>query len=138
MEDLLKFRDWALEKYHYSTVGALDSYFMLLENRALDTGVHIKMKEQDIQAKILSKLRDMDHYSINVVVASRGGVSDIISCDNTGRFWSIEVKQPGERPRKLQDWNLNEVAKRKGVAFWCDSYDDFLVKFNNNAVVKTY
>ena len=135
MEDLLKFRDWAIRLSHYQTTDALDRYFMLLENRALDG--EEKMKEQDIQAKILTKLRDEGHYSINVIVASKGGVSDVISCDPQGRFWSVEVKKPGEKPRKLQLWNLEQVKKRGGIAFWCDSYDDFLVKFNNNTAVKT-
>ena len=135
MEDLLKFRDWAIEKYHYQTVGALNNYFMLLENRALDNPEMEKMKEQDIQAKILKKLAAEGHYAVNVVVASRGGVSDIISCGPTGQFWSIEVKKPGEEPRKLQFWNLNQVAKNNGVAFWCDSYEDFLVKYNNSTII---
>lgn len=135
MEELIKFRKWAIEKHHYTTVDALNRYFTLLENRSLDSGSTEKMKEQGIQGDILAKLRAEDFYAINVIVASKGGVSDIIACDSTGRFWSIEVKRPGEEPRKLQSWNLDQVTKRGGVAFWCDSYDDFLVKYNNAAVV---
>ena len=118
MEELLKYRERVLELHDYSAIRSLDRHFKYLENRSLDTGEHIKMKEQDIQARILKKLTDEGHYSINVVVASRGGVSDIVSCGPDGRFWSIEVKKPGERPRKLQEWNLEQVRKRKGVAFW--------------------
>jgi len=135
MEELLKFREWAIEKCHYQTTDALIRYFMLLENNALDG--EEKMKEQGIQGKILTTLRANNHYSVNVIVASRGGVSDIISCDPQGRFWSVEVKKPGEKPRKLQSWNLAEVKKRNGIAFWCDSYDDFLVKYNNCAIVQS-
>ena len=135
MEELINFRKWALDKHHYHATEMLDNYFLLLENRSLDSRNTIKMKEQGIQAKILDKLRDMGHYSVNVIVASRGGVSDIISCDTKGRFWSIEVKKPGEKPRKLQTWNLDQVTKRGGIAFYCDSYDDFLVKYNNASIV---
>jgi hypothetical protein len=137
MYELLKFRRWALERHHYHTIEALDRYFMLLENRALDDRSVVKMKEQDIQGKILKKLAELGHYSINVIVASKGGVSDIISCSSTGQFWSIEVKKPGEEPRKLQYWNLEQVKKRGGIAFWCDSYDSFLVKYHDCAIIES-
>ena len=93
------------------------------------------MKEQGIQGKILTELRKKGHYSIKVIVASKGGVSDIISCSPTGQFWSIEVKKPGKKPSKLQYWNLKQVKKRGGIAFWCNSYNIFLVKYNNSTII---
>ncbi len=135
MNELLKFREWALKLHHYQTINALDRYFMLLKNIALDSGSKEIMKEQGIQAKILAKLRKEDHYAINVIVASKGGVSDIISCDSTGRFWSIEVKRPKEKPSKLQLWNLQQVELHGGIAFWCDSYDSFLIKYKDSTIV---
>jgi hypothetical protein len=93
------------------------------------------MKEQDIQGKIIRKLAELGHYSVNVITASKSGVSDILSCGPTGQFWSIEVKKPGEEPRKLQYWNLDQVTMRGGISFWCDSYESFLVKYNNSTVV---
>jgi Holliday junction resolvase len=95
------------------------------------------MKEQDIQTKILNKLDKLGHYSIKVIVASKSGVLDIVSCSPTGRFWSIEVKKPGEEPSKLQSWNIKQVLKCNGIAFWCDSYEDFLKKFNNFTIIET-
>lgn len=92
------------------------------------------MKEQDIQAKILAKLLKEGHWSINVMSASRAGIPDIISCSPAGKFWAIEVKKPGEKPTKLQLYNIKEFAHRGAIAFWCDSYADFLEKFNNPPV----
>ena len=94
------------------------------------------MKEQGIQAKIIKFLKAQGHYSINVITASRSGVSDIISCSPIGGFWSVEVKKPGEKPSKLQEWNLRQVSERNGTAFWADSYGDFLVKYNKAAILK--
>ena len=93
------------------------------------------MKEQDIQAKIINFLKTQGHYTIKVISASKAGISDIVSCSPTGRFWSVEVKKPGEEPSKLQLWNLEQVKQREGIAFWCDSYEDFLVKYNYCAVL---
>lgn len=87
------------------------------------------MKEQGIQAKIIKKLEKEDHVAINLITASKSGFSDIISCGPTGRFWSIEVKKPGERPSRIQYHRLSQFSKREAVAFWCDSYDSFLIQF---------
>ncbi len=139
MNELLKFREWALKLHHYQTINALDRYFMLLENKALDNPEVEKMKEQGLQAKILNKLKAEGHHAINIIVASKGGVGDIVSCGPTGQFWMIEVKKPkaegGKEPRKLQYWNLKQVKKRGGISFWCNSYDDFLIKYKNSAIV---
>ena len=95
------------------------------------------MKEQSIQAKIIKKLEKEGHVAINLITASKSGFSDIISCGPTGRFWSIEVKKPGERPSRLQYHRLSQFSKREAVAFWCDSYESFLVQFNNCTIIET-
>ncbi len=93
------------------------------------------MKEQDIQTKILDYLKAKGHYAIKIIVASKAGVCDIVSCSSTGRFWSIEVKKPGEKPSRLQLFNIEYVLNRNGIAFWCDSYEDFLVKYKDSAIL---
>ena len=93
------------------------------------------MKEQTIQGKIITYLEKQGFYVINVITASKNGVNDLIACSPTGRFWSIEVKKPGEEPSKLQFYNIDEVEERGGVAFWCDSFQSFLMKYKNSTVV---
>jgi len=95
------------------------------------------MKEQSIQARIIKRLEKAGHVAINLITASKSGFSDIISCGPTGRFWSIEVKKPGEEPSRLQYHRLSQFKKREAVAFWCDSYDDFLIQFDNCTVLET-
>lgn len=97
------------------------------------------MKEQDLQAKIIKKLEKEGHVAINLITASKSGFSDIISCGPTGRFWSIEVKKPGENeePTRLQYYRLSQFSKREAIAFWCDSYDSFLIQFNDCTILET-
>lgn len=95
------------------------------------------MKEQSIQAKIIKKLEAEGFIAINLITASKSGFSDIIACSAIGRFWSIEVKKPGEKPSRLQYHRLSQFQKREAVAFWCDSYDNFLEQFNNRTIVET-
>ena len=96
------------------------------------------MKEQDIQAKIIKKLEAEGFVAINLIVASKSGYSDILACKPPhGRFWSIEVKKPGERPSRIQYYRLSQLRKRGAIAFWCDSYDMFLVEFNNCTILET-
>jgi hypothetical protein len=93
------------------------------------------MREQQIQKRILDKLYSEGFYAIKVISANRAGVVDIHACSPTGKYWSIEVKKPGEKPSRLQSWNLDQVTKRGGVAFWCDSYNDFLKQYNDCTIV---
>ncbi len=99
----------------------------------------MKLKEQDLQARIIKRLEKGGHAAINLITASKAGFSDIISCGPTGRFWSIEVKKPGEdeEPTRLQYYRLSQFRKREAVAFWCDSYDSFLVQFNDCTIIET-
>ena len=83
------------------------------------------MKEQKIQGKIIKSLETKGHVAINLITASKSGFSDIISCAPNGRFWSIEVKKPGEEPSKLQHYRLNKFRKNNAIAFWCNSVEMF-------------
>ena len=95
------------------------------------------MKEQTIQKQILDKLEALGHYNIKIITGNRAGQSDIISCSPTGRFWAIEVKKPGEVPSDLQWDHIRQVQACNGIAFYCDSLDDFLFKYKKCAVFET-
>lgn len=92
------------------------------------------MREQSVQKKCIDHMEANGHSAINLITASKAGYSDIISCGPTGRFWSVEVKKPGERPRRLQYHRLSQFKKREAVAFWCDSFESFLVQFNEATI----
>jgi Holliday junction resolvase len=74
------------------------------------------MSEQALQTKILKWLKDQGHYVFKTVVCNRNGVPDIVGCTNSGHFFAIEVKWGANKPSKLQEWNIQEIRKRGGIA----------------------
>ena len=80
--------------------------------------------EQRLQTKIMTWLKTNGYYAVKVVVAGKKGVPDIIGCSPTGQFYAIEVKFGSNKTSKLQDWNIAEISKRKGVAIVAYSLDD--------------
>lgn len=51
------------------------------------------------------------------------GVPDLIICD-AGRFISIEIKKPGEKPTAIQEQRLKEIASAGGLTTWVTSLDE--------------
>lgn len=80
--------------------------------------------EQIIQRSIILHLESRDWYVVKVVSASRAGIPDLICCTPKGVFVGIEVKKEYNKPSKLQEHNLGEIRKRKGVAFSCRSLEE--------------
>lgn len=52
------------------------------------------------------------------------GLGDIIGMFDDGKFFAIEVKQPGEKPTKEQYSFIKLVNECGGVAFWTDTASD--------------
>ena len=95
------------------------------------------MKEQSIQKKIITKLEADGHEVVKVITANKSGIADILTCSPAGKFWCIEVKRPGFKPSELQWDFIRRVQDRNGIAFYADSYDDFLIKYNKCTVSQT-
>lgn len=86
------------------------------------------MSEQKVQAKILKWLKSNNYYVFKTVVCNRNGIPDIIGCTPEGRFFAIEVKFGANKASKLQEWNIQEIKQRGGIAFVAYSLDE--VKLN--------
>lgn len=56
------------------------------------------------------------------------GVSDIIACTPCGRFVAVEVKTGRDRVRPEQEWFLQDVQKRGGIAIVCYNTIDALLE----------
>lgn len=82
------------------------------------------MSEQKIQKQILDYLKAEGYYSIKTIVSNRKGVPDIIACSPGGTFVAIEVKFGSNKASKLQEWNIQEINKRGGLAFVAYSLDE--------------
>ena len=88
--------------------------------------------EQQIQSKVIKYLESLGAYVVKVITANHSGVPDIHACIN-GRWISIEMKKPGEKPDPLQLFHLQMIQKAGGLATWATSLDqvqDFLAQHN--------
>jgi len=95
------------------------------------------MKEQAIQAKVLKFLEKQGFITAKVISANKAGILDIIACEDTGRYWEIEAKTPVGKASKLQEHRVKQILANGGVSFIFYGYNDFLVKFNDCAIIET-
>jgi hypothetical protein len=51
---------------------------------------------------------------------------DFLCCIN-GRFVGIETKASGKKPTPRQEQCMAAIKAAGGAAFWCDSYEGFLL-----------
>lgn len=94
------------------------------------------MLEQAIQKKIISYLESIGWYVVKVIQANRRGVPDIIACDSKGTFWGIEVKRKGNKPTKLQLYNLDQINFRGGksmVAYSVEEVKKEVTKYDSTS-----
>ena len=62
----------------------------------------------------------------NRVTIGFPGLSDLIGCTSEGRFFAIEVKMPGEKPRQIQLDFIEAMKKSGALAGWCTSVEGAL------------
>ena len=67
------------------------------------------MTEQQIQSKLIKKLESDGYYVIKT------GIPDLIAIPKNSDVEFIEVKRPGQKPRPLQVYRINEI-KKHGVS----------------------
>ena len=82
------------------------------------------MGESAIQAKIRSLLESWGAtvYKQQASLYTTNGAPDLVACYR-GRFLAIEVKQPGEEPRKIQLHRQKQIRKSGGICEVCDSVE---------------
>jgi len=88
------------------------------------------MREQDVQKKLVKYLEGLGAYTVNVIIASKSGVPDILCCYR-GTFIGIEVKRPQNKNNvsKVQRVNLDwiiDAGGLAGVAWDIDSLEEIL------------
>lgn len=62
------------------------------------------------------------------------GVPDILTCIR-GTFVGIEVKQPGEKPTKIQKYQMDQINKSGGVAFAATSLEQVRMELRDRGVI---
>ena len=92
-------------------------------------------KEADIKKSIIEYLKIRKNLVIpqrtiglktenGYIPAMRRGVSDIIGCTPTGKFFAIEVKTEKGRPTQEQLDFLVDVQRHEGIVFIARSVND--------------
>jgi len=92
------------------------------------------VKESNIVNKILHYLEDQQHmwcFKVHGGAFQTKGVPDIVGCYK-GQFYALEVKRPGEKTTKLQDYQMEQIEKAQGktkVVTSLDEVKEFLKGF---------
>ena len=73
--------------------------------------------EAKVKKKVVAQLKDMGAYYFYPVTGGYGqsGVPDVVGCYK-GIFFGIECKAGSNKPTPLQDKNLTDIRKQKGIA----------------------
>lgn len=67
------------------------------------------MKEQQIQAKKIKELEDKGYYVIKLINTNKNGIPDLIAIPPGSDVLFVEVKTPGGRISKLQEYRIEEL-----------------------------
>lgn len=68
--------------------------------------------EQQIQSKRIKELEELGYYVIKLVVTNKNGIPDIIALHPTKGVLFSEVKRPGHKPTKLQEYRHKELRDK--------------------------
>ena len=67
------------------------------------------MTEQQIQSKRIKELEAQGYYVIKLIRTNKNGIPDLLAIPpNSGVLFS-EVKRPGQKPSKLQEYRMKEL-----------------------------
>mgnify|MGYP003630326766 CR=1 FL=1 len=94
------------------------------------------MSESKVQANILKWLKAEGHWVFKTVVCNRSGIPDVVGCTTWGQFFAIEVKFGYNKASKLQDWNISEIKKVRGIAFVAYNLETVIKEFSNANVTR--
>jgi hypothetical protein len=69
------------------------------------------MKEQQIQAKKIKELEAQGYYVIKLTTTNKNGIPDLIAIPPNSDVLFVEVKAPGGKMSKLQEFRKKELEK---------------------------
>ena len=79
--------------------------------------------ERRLQRRISKELDKSGWLVLKLGVVSIAGFPDLLAMKAPGRISFIEVKAPGQEPRKLQMYWLRRLHAMGFDSRWCDSID---------------
>lgn len=84
------------------------------------------MKEPTVKFKLMQALRSLDpvpfFYMTGAGSYQQSGLPDFVGCHNS-RFFAVETKTTGEKLRPDQEFKINQIKKRGGIAEVIDSQE---------------
>lgn len=92
----------------------------------------LDMTEADIQRKMIEKVEKLGCLVIKIIRANKSGIPDLLILVPGGKAVFVEVKKPGGKPSKLQEYYIAKLRLLGFAAFWSNSVDDVVatvVKF---------
>ena len=85
----------------------------------------MKTPEARLKDQVKKYLNDVGVYWYMPVPCGYGKQTVDFLCCVRGRFLAVETKARGRYPTARQTVCLRAVERAGGVAFWCDSFEDF-------------
>lgn len=67
------------------------------------------MTEQQIQVKRIKELEEQGYYVIKLIKTNKNGIPDLIAIPPNSDVIFSEVKRPGGKLSKLQEYRLKEL-----------------------------
>ena len=68
-----------------------------------------KITEQQIQSKKIKDLEANGYYVIKLIRTNKNGIPDLLAIPKDSDAIFIEVKKPGNKPSKLQEYRMKEL-----------------------------
>jgi hypothetical protein len=68
-------------------------------------------KEQQIQAKKIKELESKGYYVLKIIKSNKNGIPDLLAIPKGSDVEFYEIKAPGGRLSKLQEYRLKELTE---------------------------
>lgn len=82
------------------------------------------MKESELEARIRNYARNKGCLCWKFTSPGNPGVPDRIIISPNGAVLFMEIKRPGEKPRPLQQYRINELTRHNARACYVDNFSD--------------
>lgn len=76
--------------------------------------------ESKIQARIIKRLESEGYYVVKLILTNKNGIPDLLVLKD-GKAFFVEVKRPGEKPRPLQEYRMQELT---ALGFKCEVWKE--------------
>ena len=67
------------------------------------------MTEQKIQSKKIKELEAEGYYVVKLIMTNKNGIPDLLVLPPDCKAFFVEVKRPGGRTSKIQDYRIKEL-----------------------------